>query len=144
MFFQICTCRTTNDTAQLWQPAELIATGQQPALRLGSIDVECLGRWDILENHCLLLQIRIFLLASPGSCYHQHGFHLQRFLVTQGCQDLQAVIPQLKAISSNSGSDKWPCPPSLSPVPPPHTTELCWVWGHLWDWLRGWSQQKSK
>lgn len=47
-FFQICTCRTTNDAAQLWQPAEIIATGQQPVLRLGRIDVECLELWDIL------------------------------------------------------------------------------------------------
>lgn len=47
-FFQICTCRTTKDAAQLWQPAELIATGQQPVLRLGSIDGEYLERWDIV------------------------------------------------------------------------------------------------
>lgn len=48
IFFHICTYRTTNDAVQLWQPAEFIPTGQQPVLRLASIDVQYLEQWDIL------------------------------------------------------------------------------------------------
>lgn len=69
-FSQICTCMTTKTAAQLQQPAELIATGQQRVHSLGRIDVSIWSHGISLS----LLQISTLLLTLPESCCHQLRF----------------------------------------------------------------------